>query len=36
MDGLINQLKTMQSFDMEDSPEDFKKFIEEHKDFVLL
>jgi hypothetical protein len=36
MEGLINAPKTMQSFDMEDAPDDFKRFIEEHKDFVLL
>jgi hypothetical protein len=29
-------IKTMQSFDMEDAPDDFKRFIEEYKDFVLL
>jgi hypothetical protein len=36
MEGLINATKIMQSFDMEGAPEDFKRFIEEHKDFVLL
>jgi hypothetical protein len=33
MEGLINDYA---SFDMKDAPEDFKRFIEEHKDFVLL
>jgi hypothetical protein len=33
MEGLINGHA---SFNMEDAFEDFKRFIEEHKDFVLL
>jgi hypothetical protein len=33
MEGLINDYA---SFDMEDALEDFKIFIEEHKDFVLV
>jgi hypothetical protein len=33
MEGLINDYV---SFDMEDSLEDFKTFIKEYKDFVLL
>jgi hypothetical protein len=36
MEGLINAPKIMRSFDMEDALEDFKRFIKEHKDFVLL
>jgi hypothetical protein len=36
MEGLINAHKIMQSFDMEDAPGDFRRFIKEHKDFVLL
>jgi hypothetical protein len=36
MEGLINATKIMLSFDMEDAPEDFKRFIKEYKDFVLL
>jgi hypothetical protein len=36
MEGLINAPKIMQSFDMEDAPEDSQRFIKEHKDFVLL
>jgi hypothetical protein len=35
MEGLINATSYV-SFDMEDALEDFKRFIEEHKDFVLL
>jgi hypothetical protein len=31
MEGLINAPKIMWSFDMEDSHEDFKRFIKEHK-----
>jgi hypothetical protein len=35
MEGLI--IATIYaSFDMQDALEDFKRFIEEHKDFVLL
>jgi hypothetical protein len=33
MKGLISDYV---SFDMEDALEDFKRFIKEHKDFVLL
>jgi hypothetical protein len=33
MERLINDYA---SFDMEDALEDFKRFIEEHKDFVLV
>jgi hypothetical protein len=33
MEGLINDYV---SFDMEDALEDFKRFIMEYKDFVLL
>jgi hypothetical protein len=33
MEGLINDHA---SFDMVDTLEDFKRFIKEHKDFVLL
>jgi hypothetical protein len=33
MEGLINDHV---SFDMEDALEDFKRYIKEHKDFVLL
>jgi hypothetical protein len=33
MEGLISDYA---SFDMEDSLEDFKRFIKEYKDFVLL
>jgi hypothetical protein len=36
MEGLINAPKIMQNFDTEDAPEDFKRFIKEHKDFVHL
>jgi hypothetical protein len=36
VEGLINATKIMRSFDMEDALEDFKRFIEEQKDFVLL
>jgi hypothetical protein len=36
MEGLINEPNIMRSFDMEGAPKDFKRFIEEHKDFVLL
>ena len=36
MEGLINAPKIMQSFDMEDAPKYFKRFMKEHKDFVLL
>jgi hypothetical protein len=35
MEGLINATGCV-SFDMEDALEDFKRLIEEHKDFVLL
>jgi hypothetical protein len=35
MEGLINARKIMQSFDMKDAPEYFKRFIKERKDFVL-
>jgi hypothetical protein len=33
LEGLINDYT---SFDMEDALEDFKRVIEEHKDFVVL
>jgi hypothetical protein len=33
MEGLINDYA---SFDMEDTLEDFKRFIKEYKDFVLI
>jgi hypothetical protein len=33
MDGLINDYA---SFDMKDAHEDFKRFIKEYKEFVLL
>ena len=36
MKGLINAPKIMQSFDMEDTPEDFKRCMKEHKIFILL
>jgi hypothetical protein len=36
MEGLINVPKIMWNFDMEDAFKDFKRFIKEHKDFVLL
>jgi hypothetical protein len=35
MEGLIAP-KTMQSFDTDDTLEDFKRFTKEYKDFVLL
>jgi hypothetical protein len=35
MEGLINATSYV-SFDMKDALEDFKKFMKEHKDFVLL